>query len=282
MQPMSAEALIQEFWSSHPCGENLLPRRDGEYDEFFRRYDSLRYSLESHIPRCLDQIDFANRPTLEIGLGQGADSEQLIRRGARWSGVDLTRESIERVSMRLAIRNLPYERLEQGSVTSLPFADDSFEIVYSHGVLHHVPEIERAQSEIARVLRPNGTLVVMLYAKYSVNYLASIAVIRRLGLLALYLARAKPEGVYATHLALARKLGLRRYLSLNEFVHHNTDGPLNPYSKVYSRREIERDFSDFRITRLHREFMHAPPLPVHRLPGARWLGWHLWAHMVRR
>ena len=55
---MSAEALIESFWNTHPCGENLVPRDAGEYEEFFDRYDQLRYSLESHIPRCLDQIDF--------------------------------------------------------------------------------------------------------------------------------------------------------------------------------------------------------------------------------
>ena len=279
--PMSAEALIREFWNSHPCGENLL-KREGEYHEFFCRYDALRYSLESHIPRCLDEVGFRGQDTLEIGLGQGADSEQIIRRGARWSGLDLTQESIERVKTRLALRKLPYVALKQGSATQIPYADRLFDIVYSHGVLHHVPDIQAAQREIARVLRPDGRLIVMLYAKYSLNFLVAISVLRRLGLLGLYVSGARVTGVYAAHVEQARRLGILRYLAMKNFIHRNTDGPLNPYSKVYSRREIERDFSAFKITRLHREFMHAPPLPVHGLPGARWVGWHLWAHMVRR
>jgi len=276
---VSTEALIESFWNSHPCGANLIANNTRDYDEFFTKYDALRYSLENHIPRCLDEIGVNGKETLEIGLGQGADSEQLIRRGARWSGLDLTQESIDRVRARMSVRQLPYVALRKGSAVDIPFDRGSFDVVYSHGVLHHVPEIDRAQSEIARVLRPTGVLVVMLYAKYSLNYLLSIAVLRRLGLLGMHLAGVKGSGIVAVHLAEARKLGLRRYHALDAFIHRNTDGPLNPYSKVYGRRDIVRDFSKFRIARTHKEFMHAPPIPVHGLPGARWLGWHLWAHL---
>lgn len=279
---MITEKQIAQFWDTHPCGENLVARRHGEYDEYFTRYDAYRYVLERHILRCLDRIDVRGKATLEIGLGQGADSEQLIRRGARWSGLDLTPESIDRVRARLTVRKLPYERLEQGSVLDIPYPDRSFDVVFSHGVLHHVPDIRRAQAEIARVLRPGGLLVVMLYARHSLNYHVAISVIRRLGLLAMYLGGVSGSGIHAEHLRQARAIGLRRYLSMSEFIHRNTDGPLNPYSKVYSVREIAADFPSFRIVATHKEFMHAPPLPVHGLPGARWLGWHLWAHMVLR
>lgn len=279
---MSAESLIESFWNTYPCGEHLVADDISAYDEFFTRYDEVRYGLEHHIPACLDAIGFQGKDTLEIGLGQGADSEQLIRRGASWSGLDLTQESVDRVRARLSIRKLPYQALEKGSVLHIPYPDGAFDIVYSHGVLHHVPDILRAQEEIARVLRPGGTLVAMLYAKRSLNYMLSISVVRRLGLALMYLARSKGTGIYARHLEQARKIGIRRYLALDEFTHHNTDGPLNPYSKVYSRQDVEKDFPRFRIAKLHQEFMHAPPLPVHGFPGARWLGWHLWAHMGLR
>ena len=72
------EGTIKEFWNTHPCGEKLIDELKDDYENFFRRYDAFRYSHESHIPRCLDQIDFKNKKVLEIGLGQGADSEQII------------------------------------------------------------------------------------------------------------------------------------------------------------------------------------------------------------
>ena len=184
------------------------------------------------------------------------------------------------------LRALPYEELRQGSVLDLLFADDSFDMVFRHGVLPHVPEIERAQSEIHRVLCPGGELVIMLYSGWSLNYLVSIGVMRCAALLAAYplaqtgiLSDDPARGTLAAHLANARDRVLARYLRLEEFVHRNTDGPANPYALVYDRQRIERDFPSFRITRPYKRFMHAPPLPLHRLPGETLMGRHLWAHL---
>jgi SAM-dependent methyltransferase len=276
------EPSIRSFWNSHPCGESFVggaERYRQDYEAFFAEYDRFRYKKEAHILECLDQIDFKGKQVLEIGLGQGADSEQLIKRGAIWSGLDLTPESVDRVRTRFSLRGVSYEALRQGSVLDVPFPDKHFDIVFSHGVLHHVPEIHRAQRELHRVLKPGGELIVMLYARYSLNYLLSIAVVRRLGLLALYLSGAKPGGVYAQHLENARSIGLRKYLSLDTFTHRNTDGPLNPYAKVYDLSTVRADFPDFRIERSYKRFMHAPPLPVQGLPLERLLGWHLWVHL---
>ncbi len=284
------EQTIAEFWQGHPCGDaqvgGLRDRFFGDYDRFFTDYDQFRYRNERHLPACIAALNVAGKKVLEIGLGEGAESELLIRHGARWSGVDLTAEAIARVRTRLTLRELPYEKLRQGSVLDLPYADDSFDMVFSHGVLHHVPEIKQAQREIHRVMRPGGELVLMVYARWSLNYLVSIGVIRRAALLAAYpLARAgivsdhPSNGMLAAHLANARNLRLARYLRLGEFVHYNTDGPANPYALVYDRRRIERDFPSFRVTRTYKRFMHAPPLPVHWLPGDALMGWHLWAHL---
>ena len=283
------EAEIQGFWTAHPCGDQLLGAPDGEtredYEAFFRRYDTAKYRLEPHIPRCLDRLDLQGRRVLEVGLGQGAETEQLIRRGARWTGVDLTDTAVERTRMRLALRDLPFEALHQASVVDLPFADGTFDVVFSHGVLHHVPDIVRAQREIRRVLKPGGDLVVMLYARWSLNYLVSIGLLRRAALLMAYpLVRSgvlrQPEGLLGAHLENARKRGLFPYLRLADFVHRNTDGPHNPYSRVYDARRVRADFPDFSLVRSEKWFMHAPPLPVHGLPGERLMGWHLWVHMV--
>jgi SAM-dependent methyltransferase len=281
------------FWQGHPCGDaqvgGLRERFQGDYDKFFTEYDRFRYQNERHLPTCLGALNVGGKQVLEIGLGQGSDSERLIRQRARWSGVDLAAESVARVRARLTLRGLPFGELRQGSVLDLPFADDSFDMVFSHGVLHHVPDIKQAQSEIHRVLRPGGELIVMLYARWSLNYLVSIGLIRRAALLAAFpLGRAgvlkstATPTMLAGHLDNATKTGLFRYLRLNEFVHHNTDGPANPYALVYDRRRVERDFASFRVTRCYKRFMHAPPLPVHGLPGEAIMGWHLWVHLVPR
>lgn len=274
---------IQHFWNTHPCGDTLVESLKEDYEAFFQRYDAMRYHKEAHILRCLDAIQFEGKRVLEIGLGQGADSEQIIRRGAIWSGVDLSPESIKRVHTRLLLRGLLFERLEYASALSLPFPDNHFDIVFSHGVLHHIPDILSAQAEIHRVLKPGGRLVAMLYAKRSFNYFVAISVVRRLALLFLYTFRVKGKGIVGCHLANARSLGLWKYLKMPTFIHANTDGPSNPYSKVYDLLEVERDFPAFEIEKSHQEYMHAPPLPISRLSSlAGLLGWHLWVHLISR
>lgn len=287
------ERTVQRFWQDHACGDaqvgGLHEQFHDDYEKFFTDYDRFRYQNERHLPTCIDALNVAGKQILEIGLGEGSDSEHLIRQGARWSGVDLTSESVDRVRTRLTLRKLPYEELTQGSVLDLPFADDTFDMVFSHGVLHHVPDIMQAQKEIHRVLRPGGELVIMMYARWSLNYLVSIGLIRRAALLAAFpLARAgvlksgPRQGMLGAHIDNATKTGLFRYLRMDQFVHRNTDGPANPYALVYDRRRVERDFPSFRVTRTYKRFMHAPPLPVHRLPGEALMGWHLWIHLVPR
>jgi ubiquinone/menaquinone biosynthesis C-methylase UbiE len=277
-----SEDKIAGFWEAHPCGAQLAGGVTDLDDEFFSRYDSLRYGEEAHIPAFLDAMHVAGKRVLEIGLGQGADSEQLIRRGAIWSGLDLTNESVTRVRLRMLLRNLPHEAVKVGSVLRIPYESNSFDIVFSHGVLHHVPDIQQAQREIHRVLRPDGKLVVMLYAKYSVNYLLSISLLRRFGLFAIYYLMPNCEGIYGAHVKKAREMGLLRYIRMRNFIHHNTDGPDNPYTKVYSTSAVRRDFSDFRVAKVQKAHMHAPPVNIHGWPGSSLLGWHLWVHLAPR
>ncbi len=280
------ENEIKDFWQTHPCGAELVgdlcEETRAEYEEFFDRYDRFRYEKEPHILKNLDTIDFNGKRVLEIGLGQGADAEQIVKRGGIYTGVDLTAESVRRVKMRFSLHNIPHERIEQATALDLPFDDDSFDIVFSHGVLHHIPNIEKAQAEIRRVLKTDGRLIAMLYAKWSLNYLLSISVLRRLGLLGLYSFGIKARGIYGDHLENARKAGIWNYLSMTNFIHVSTDGPFNPYSKVYGTREICEEFPDFEIVETHKEFMHAPPLPIGWLPLSRLLGWHLWVEMSPR
>ena len=279
------ETEIQDFWQKHPCGEDFVggaQQYEADYARFFENYDKFRYAKEPHILECLKKIDFKRKRTLEIGLGQGADAEQIIRRGADWFGLDLTHESTKRVQVRLKLKKLKYGGITNGSAVEMPFADASFDIVFSHGVLHHIPEIKAGQKEIRRILKPDGELIVMLYAKNSLNYRLSISVVRRLGLIGAYLVKPNANGLIGQHVKNAKEKGLWNYLKMENFIHRNTDGAQNPYSKVYDLREVERDFPDFRIVKNFKRFMHAPPLPIGFLPFEKFLGWHLWVHLKPR
>jgi SAM-dependent methyltransferase len=276
------EASIRDFWNAHPCGEFVVRTRFAEEAEkFFREYDAYRYRVEGHILGCLDGVDWRDQQVLEIGLGQGADSEQLIRRGARWSGLDLTPEAVNRVRTRLALRKLPFEHLQVGSILNPPYAAHSFDKVYSHGVLHHVPDIQQASAQIAKLLRPGGELVIMLYAKWSAHYLLSIGLWSRALVTLAYLLR-RDSGTMGRQLPYLRQLGLVRYLRMRNFIHHNTDLAENPYSKVYDLRAVREDFPQFKVVKAYKRFMTCEPLPITGMTSGSLLGWNLWVHLVPR
>jgi SAM-dependent methyltransferase len=191
------------------------------------------------------------------------------------------------VRARLTLRDLPYEDLRRGSALEIPWPDRSFDLVFSHGVLHHIPDIGTAQAEIHRVLRPEGVLIAMLYARGSLNYQVSIRLVRRGVLAATYPIRrsrlVNKSAMLREHLRNAERVGLRDYLELDSFTHRSTDGPLNPFARVYSPAEVTRDFPAFEMVRYTKRYMHAPPLPVHGLTSLeRWLGWHMWVWLQAR
>ena len=121
--------------------------------------------------------------------------------------------------------------------------------------------------EISRILKPDGLLVVMLYARHSLNYHLSIRLLRRAGLLGAYLTGKKFGGKLGRHLELARETGLREYLKIDNFTHRNTDGPDNPYALVYDLHDVRRDFPDFQVEHYYKNFRWAPPIPLSWLPG---------------
>ena len=81
------EQCVRSFWQQHPCGDaqvgGLDDRFGGDYERFFTDYDRFRYRNERHLPGCLARLNVEGRRVLEVRLGEGADAELLIRRGAR-------------------------------------------------------------------------------------------------------------------------------------------------------------------------------------------------------
>lgn len=96
---------------------------------------------------------------LELGAGSGGMAAATMR---RYPGVSVTVTDIDPVMVRAARQRLvgrPGVRVEQADVAGLPYDDDSFDYVASYLMLHHVIDWQRALAEVARVLRPGGTLV---------------------------------------------------------------------------------------------------------------------------
>jgi len=141
---------------------------------------------------------------LEIGCGTGVHARLLAEAGARLTAVDLTPTAIDLTKRRLEATGLSAD-VREADAESLPFADASFDYVWSWGVIHHSEDTNRVLAEIARVLRPGGRLALMVYHRSSstfwVDYVLHRGVLRG-GLLRESpdeLANRWSDGVIARH-----------------------------------------------------------------------------------
>jgi ubiquinone/menaquinone biosynthesis C-methylase UbiE len=283
---------VREFWQAHPCGTKFTAAEVGSR-RFFEAVEEHRYRVEWHIPEAAGFEKARGLRVLEIGCGLGTDGAGFARAGAVYTGVDLTEAAVSLARRRFELEGLPGE-FRVADAEALEFADESFDLVYSHGVLHHTPDAAAAVREIRRVLAPGGRAVVMLYHRDSYNYRVNIGVLRRAGArllrteAGLRLAhRLTGEPVESLREHAARlKEDAGQYLSAGEFLSRNTDGAGNPLTRVYSRRDARALFKDFARVDFAVHFLNKRWLPVlgPLLPRAlearlasRW-GWHLWIY----
>lgn len=98
---------------------------------------------------------------LEVGCGRGVGVEVILDRlGARRvTAFDLDPEQVQRAQRRLQSRPDGAVRVGVGDAAAIDEGDATFDAVVDFGILHHVPEWREAVAEIARVLRPGGTLL---------------------------------------------------------------------------------------------------------------------------
>jgi ubiquinone/menaquinone biosynthesis C-methylase UbiE len=285
---------VRAFWQENPCGTKFADAPPGSR-RFYELVEEHRYKKEWHIPEAAQFARAKDLAVLEVGCGLGTDGAQFAKAGARYTGIDLTDAAVELAKRRFELFDLP-GTFRVTDAERLDFPDNSFDLVYSHGVLHHTPDTTAAIREIHRVLRPGGKAVVMLYHRDSYNYRVNISMLRRTGVQLLrwntgiklvHLLTGEPEDSLRDH---ARQLQTRsEYLNSEEFLSRNTDGAGNPLARVYSHREARELFKDFAHVELRTYFLNKRWLPVlgPLLPrslesqlAARW-GWHLWIYATK-
>jgi ubiquinone/menaquinone biosynthesis C-methylase UbiE len=162
---MSKEA-VHAYWQEASCGEVYATGPDLE--EQLAAQARRRYELEPYIRAFARFEEGRDRSVLEIGVGMGADHLEWARYGPRrLTGIDFTRRALEHTSMRLRLAGYRPHLLE-GDAERLPFPSNTFDLVYSWGVLHHTPDTAGAIREVHRVLRPGGVARMMIYHRRSV------------------------------------------------------------------------------------------------------------------
>src|SRR5258708_125876 len=180
MDSVLAQERVRAYWNEKPCDSETSGEEPWSR-EYFLEIESKRYELQPHIPEILAKIDWGGKRVLEVGAGVGTDARNIIGRGGIYTGINVDRGSTEATSRALRIFSLPGVALERDA-TSLEFPDHSFDVVYSFGVLQHIPGAAKAVAEIHRVLKPGGEVIAMVYNRSSINYLAEIMFLPNLAL----------------------------------------------------------------------------------------------------
>ena len=154
--------------------------------------------------RYVDFDALAGKDVLEVGCGSGIAVQLFAEAGANVTAVDLTPWAVQTTRARLDAFGLKGEVIEADG-ESLPFSDESFDVVFSWGVIHHTTNMERALAELVRVCQPGGTLVLMLYHRRSIFFVAYrglarfLPLARRLGFHFEGARAGEREGLIARH-----------------------------------------------------------------------------------
>lgn len=276
---------VQGFWNANPCQSDLSSEQDRR--RYFEEISRKRYQgREWHIPTVARFAAFRGKDVLEVGCSIATDGLEFAKNGANYTGIDLTPNAIEMASERFQLFSVPGRFEVANAEERIPFPDQTFDHVYSFGVIHHSPVPERIVGEIHRVLRPGGTLTVMLYNRSSINYYIEIMFLRKIFrwcLLPKFMPAllAAITGFDRWKLEGHREM-LNRKITKEQWVSMNTDGPFCPLARVYDRREAAILFKEFENVRQevwefnvdHWSFIgKAIPASVTKWIGRRW-GWH--------
>jgi len=217
---------IRKQWNNNPCGKV----GDITYDlEYFLKVEKNRYELNPWIISSYNfgSDEFKGISLLEVGFGQGTDLVQFAKSGAICSGIDYTPKHFELAKLNFELRGLSAD-LHLGDAAHLPFKDNSFDRVYSTGVLHHTPDIDKCIDEVYRVLKPGGVFVMSLYHKNSLFH---------------YYKKVFIDGI------LKLKLLTLGYMGVMATLEEGADGKLiKPLVNVYNKKSLEPMLKKFKST----------------------------------
>lgn len=263
-----------QFWSQSPAGWLHASEKDSDEEE--GKFEAMRLKRkEEELPSVLKEIpfhSFAKKKVLELGCGQGFDGYEFCKVESEYTGIDIAPENIKRANHNLSSFS---PQVQLGDAENLSFKDETFDIVYSNGVLHHTPNMKQSFSEANRVLKKQSDFWVILYNKHSIFYILSIC----------FLDQVIKGGMF--------KYSMKEKRSRIEFG-RDPNNPPNVLVNVYTKKRLKQllkdsnfDVLDIKIRKLNPEDFPYQTLVKriwryipHRLIQfleKRW-GWYLIAH----
>lgn len=162
---------IRRYWNSHIHDLELAKHPVGAKG-FFEDLDEYRFDKLRYLPRVVDFNGYKGKKLLEVGCGAGIDAVRFARGGAVVTGVDLSETAVE-----LAKKNFLHNGLKGdfrvGNGEALEFTDNSFDVVYAHGVIQYTANAQKLVDELRRVVKPGGEVIMMVYNRHSwLNFLS--------------------------------------------------------------------------------------------------------------
>ena len=274
-----ARAEVQQYWNTHPISTDSVPFEKGSAESFEAIYERWERDLDER--RASFAREIAGKRLLEVGCGIGIDGRYLSENGVVYQAVDFSRESLKLARKHFGMKSLP-QRFVNGDGRTLPFADETFDVFFSSGVLHHIPAMERACAEAVRVLKPGGRARVMLYHRHSYHYLLVHYIVRPL----IWTLLKLPFGIGGT---IARGLPSkfrdtyeiceRHGFSADTILYASTDTSTagdanwNPLSYFVTRADVRRMFAGLDDFEFHTTDLKYFPIPipaVRRFVEGRW------------
>ena len=245
------QELNRSWWQTHPMrydwkqGIGHPEFTKGFYEEIDQRFFSnvREYMPWKRIPfdPLIDFERIREQDVLEVGVGNGSHAALLARHAKSFTGIDLTDYSVGSTKARLNCFGLAGNVLQMDA-EEMSFADRSFDFVWSWGVIHHSSDTRRTLKEIARVLRPGGRAVTMVYHRNAWNY---------------YVIGGLVHGILRGRLF---KTG-----SLHKTVQLQTDGAIARYYSASEWRALAEEYFNVESVRVFGSKAELLPLPGGRV-----------------
>jgi SAM-dependent methyltransferase len=157
--------MVREYWDKHIHDLDITEHAVGSR-AFFDDLDQYHFEKLHHLLKLVDFDGYRGRSVLEVGCGAAVDLARFARGGADVTGVDVAPSAIDLARTNFSQQHLT-GRFEVADGERLPFADESFDLVFAHGVVQYTANPRRLVEECHRVLKPGGEAIFQVYNRIS-------------------------------------------------------------------------------------------------------------------
>jgi SAM-dependent methyltransferase len=175
---VTTTAAVRDYWNQHIHDLEITTHPVGSRG-FFDDLDQYHFEKLHHLLRLVAFDGYRGRSVLEVGCGAGVDLARFARGGAAVTGVDIAASAIELARANFAQQGLS-GLFEVADGEHLPFPDQTFDLVYAHGVVQYTANPQKLVDECRRVLKPGGEAIFQVYNR--VSWLNALSKLMKVGL----------------------------------------------------------------------------------------------------